>query len=83
MLAEERSPEAPHAIDELCGYWESFASAAALFESSDSIAGISDAAAKLRYLYEKDNDEFYSECEVIRCGADRIYRSNVPFLPNK
>lgn len=82
-LAEQRSDDTEKAIDELCDYWESFAGAAAFFESSDSLGGISDAAAKLSYLYKKDNDEFFSECEVVRCGADRIYRGNVPFLPNK
>lgn len=82
-LAEERSPATEDAIAELCDYWEDFAAAAAMFESSESLSGISETAAKLEYLYKKDNDEFFSECEVVRCGADRIYRGNVPFLPNK
>lgn len=82
-LAEKRSPNTEDAITELCDYWEGFVAAAAFFETSDSLAGMSEAAAKLSYLYAKDNDEFFSECEVVRCGADRIYRSNVPFLPNK
>lgn len=83
QLAEKRSPDTEDAIAELCDYWKSFAGAAAFFETSDTLSGISEAAAKLSYLYAKDNDEFFSECEVVRCGADRIYRSNVPFLPNK
>ncbi len=83
QLAEQRSPEAAEAIDELCSYWESFASAAAFFESSSTLLSISVSAAQREYIYAKENDEFFSECEVIRNGADRIFRSNLPFLPNR
>lgn len=82
-LAEERSPDTPRAIDELCDYCADFTATAAFFENAESLSGMSEAAAKLKYLYKKDNDEFFSECEVVRCEADRIYRGNVPFLPNK
>lgn len=82
-LAERRSPDTPQAIDELCSYCAYFTAAAAFFESAESLSGMSEAAAKLKYLYQKDNDEFFSECEVVRFGADRIYRGNMPFLPNR
>ncbi len=83
QLAETRDPKTEEVIEELSGYWSDMASLAAYFESAQSLSGIGDAAAKIAYLYEKDNDEFFSECEVIRGGVDRIYRSNVPLLPNR
>ncbi len=82
-LAETRSPDTEKAIEELCSYWESMASTAAFFESAETVSGIGDAVARIEYLYRKDNDEFFSECEVIRGGVDRIYRSNMPLLPNR
>lgn len=70
------------AIDELCEYWESFYNVASVFERSTPLDNVSDSVAKLESLYENSSEEFYSECEMIRCAADRIFRSNVPFLPD-
>ena len=81
-LAETKDECADEAISELCAYWERFSSVAALFETSDRLDNISDSCAKLKPLYEKDNEEFFSECEVMRFAAERIFRNDIPFLPN-
>lgn len=79
-LAENDSEDTREAISELCDYWESFYGIASLFENSLALNSISDSVSKLMPLYEKDNDELFSECEMIKVACDRIFRSNMPFV---
>ncbi len=76
------SDTATRAIDDLCKYWESFYATASVFERSTPLDNVSDSVAKLKSLYENGSEEFYSECETIRCAADRIFKSNLPFVPD-
>lgn len=78
-LAEQGSDETGDAIVELCEYWRDFYAVASMFESSKTLDDISNSAAKLAPLYEKDSEEFYSECETIRLAAARILKSNIPW----
>lgn len=73
---------AMQAIDSLCEYWEGFYTTASVFERSIPLDSVSDSVAKLKSLYENGSEEFYSECEMIRCAADRIFKSNLPFVPD-
>lgn len=82
LSAGEDREKAENAIDDLCEYWEDFYNTACIFERSAPLDSVSDSVAKLKSLYENGSEEFYSECEVIRCAADRIFKSNLPFVPD-
>lgn len=48
------------------------------FVNDNMISELSVSVFKLRPMLESECDEFTAECEAIRTGAERIYRSELP-----
>lgn len=78
-LAEaDRTDRALMAIDELGVYWEKYYVMTSYFIQSSKLEDINFSVSKLRPLLEKDSEEFYSECMVIRYGLDKLYKNELP-----
>lgn len=78
-LADDGEKEqALDAVRDLNDYWTDYYIKISFLVESSRLDDISTSVAKLRPLLEKDSEEFFSECEVIRFGVTLVYDSELP-----
>ena len=71
--------DANSAISDLENYFRTdYAPKLACFVNDEMIGELAVTISRLKPMYESDCDEFSAECEAVRAGADRIYKSEVP-----
>ena len=70
------------AIDSLKAHWQSLYRHCAFFIQTQKLEETNLAISRLEVMYENENDEFFSELEVIKASLEKIYINELPRVEN-
>lgn len=70
------------AIDSLKSHWQSLYRHCAFFIQTQKLEETNLAISRLEVMYENENDEFFSELEVIKASLEKIYINELPRVEN-
>ncbi len=82
LSQSDRSDSVNAAIDKLRGRWQSLYRHCAFFIQTQKLEETNLAISRLEVMYENENDEFFSELEVIKASLEKIYINELPRVEN-
>lgn len=66
--------------DEIVSCWDDYYVTVSYLVQTSKLEDLSYSVSKLKALLEKDSEEFFSECSLIRYGIELIYKNEFPDL---